>query len=525
MPLKSASIQSFFSSSPPKPATPSTTTTTLHSSSTIPPSSSPTPGDGFTAAEIAATLGPQAAPAVPWVPSEAYQHSAIAALREGQRCVEVKGRVASLWLLQREPKGPRAARGRLGFVVRDDTGWLTVRLWYAQHLPSITLGALVTVYTPHIGMAHESARGAPLAPVSAPLFASIFPERDRMCHIVVHEGEEDDGRFKAPLGMVEGKQLDCLMTLGTFINGGCEVLHARILVCVKSVGARKKVTTKDGSEVDKVEVHVFDNTAEGTLTLWAATTTSAAQWKPSHTVLLLTSPAYRIRGSRAYLSFKSESHTDVDPVMPDAEWLRGYAQRLTKKQHVNPPFPKNIFDPQELENAPLRMLFTLADIDDFARAAPRQKVTGYLSVIITELNILSLHRRNMLACTECCGIPLHANAPTAPCKQCDKPASLSLNPRILGPVVDETGSIATGKLILSTRAWEELLGRSAEQFLGESLDVLRYLEQRLLFGRVTMMVGWTGVEYEWGEKQKKGKGVESNDQGGEGRLCVFGVRG
>jgi hypothetical protein len=41
-------------------------------------------------------------------------------------------------------------------------------------------------------------------------------------------------------------------------------------------------------------------------------------------------------------------------------------------------------------------------------------------------------------------------------------------------------------LILSDAAWEQLLGRTAEQLVVTSVEVLRYLEQRLLFLRVTM---------------------------------------
>ena len=56
----------------------------------------------------------------------------------------------------------------------------------------------------------------------------------------------------------------------------------------------------------------------------------------------------------------------------------------------------------------------------------------------------------------------------------------------LGPVLDETGQIGSGKLVLSDRAWGELLGRTASQLVHTDLEVLRYLEQRLLFLRVTM---------------------------------------
>jgi hypothetical protein len=56
----------------------------------------------------------------------------------------------------------------------------------------------------------------------------------------------------------------------------------------------------------------------------------------------------------------------------------------------------------------------------------------------------------------------------------------------IGPVLDETGQVGNGRLILSDRAWEELLGRTALQLVHTDVGVLRYLEQRLLFLRVSM---------------------------------------
>lgn len=56
----------------------------------------------------------------------------------------------------------------------------------------------------------------------------------------------------------------------------------------------------------------------------------------------------------------------------------------------------------------------------------------------------------------------------------------------LGPVIDETGQIASGKLVLTDAAWEQLLGRSPAQLVSTNLETLRYLEQRLLLLRVTM---------------------------------------
>lgn len=59
----------------------------------------------------------------------------------------------------------------------------------------------------------------------------------------------------------------------------------------------------------------------------------------------------------------------------------------------------------------------------------------------------------------------------------------------LGNIVDETGSISTGKLIFSDAAWEQLLGRTAAQLVTAPLDVMKYLEQRLLFLRLTLGFG------------------------------------
>lgn len=53
-------------------------------------------------------------------------------------------------------------------------------------------------------------------------------------------------------------------------------------------------------------------------------------------------------------------------------------------------------------------------------------------------------------------------------------------------MLDETGQISSGKLVLSDRAWRELLGRTAGQLIDTDVNVLRYLEQRLLFLRVTL---------------------------------------
>lgn len=85
----------------------------------------------------------------------------------------------------------------------------------------------------------------------------------------------------------------------------------------------------------------------------------------------------------AKLSLNASTRVDVDPDMNDALWLRSLAQRLIKREHVNPPWPDGsesleslrvedhfadktalVFDTQAAETAPVRILYTLADIDE-----------------------------------------------------------------------------------------------------------------------------------------------------------------
>ena len=171
---------------------------------------------------------------------------------------------------------------------------------------------------------------------------------------MLHENSDEGTRFKTPLEYREGHDLPGLMTLKNFIDGGYDVADGRILVCVKSIGAKKKcmlvnsprqnltdqcaVTNKKGNTSELVNVGVFDDTAEATLTLWGSSATSAAPWKVSHTILLISNPGWRIE-RKTWISLTSNTFVDVDPCVPDADWVRKFAMRLKKREHVNPPFP------------------------------------------------------------------------------------------------------------------------------------------------------------------------------------------
>jgi len=274
---------------------------------------------------------------------------------------------------------------------------------------------------------------------------------------------------------------------------------------------------RNSTTSELITLGIFDDTCDGLLTLYSSMCDSASLFVPSETVLLISNPGWRI-DKMAKLTISGNSRVDIDPDMGDARRLRALAQRLTKKEHVNPPFPIADDVVEGFENAAVRALYTLADVDDVARSLSskrsKETIAGYLSVIITELNIVTPFKRNMLMSNECCGIPIFANSTQVICKQCEKLVELRINPRIvshslssstsvptithssssltnsrplqLGPLLDETGQISSGKLILSDAAWTQLLGRSPEQLVDTRLEVLRYLEQRLLFLRISM---------------------------------------
>ena len=84
---------------------------------------------------------------------------------------------------------------------------------------------------------------------------------------------------------------------------------------------------------------------------------------------------------------------------------------------------------------------------------------------------------------------------------------MRLNPKILGQLIDETGVVASGRLLFCDSAWRELLGRGPEDLLKLGDNEMKYLSDRLLFCRITVMFGWTGDETKAG-----------------GRICVMGVR-
>lgn len=166
-----------------------------------------------------------------------YMGSDLGALKPGPQKLMLMGRVVNFFDVVKPSKRHQAAQGYLKIMLADDTGVLTVRLWYANTGYKVRLGQLVTVWTIHISVSSEH---NPLAPNTAPLFTTIFPEGERHCQVMFHEHSDDGTQFKRPFDCKDLRALPGLMTLNSFTNGGYDIDEPKLLVCVRSIGARKR---------------------------------------------------------------------------------------------------------------------------------------------------------------------------------------------------------------------------------------------------------------------------------------------
>jgi hypothetical protein len=375
---------------------------------------------------------------------------------------------------------------------------------------------------------------------------SIFPERDTGCHLqAVDQSNNDRSICNTPLGYVSGCPPSGLMSLKTFVDErGDELPNAKILVRVKAVGRETScqshyfsltrsqhgrlklkvlpVTSTQGYPVATIKISIYDESTEATLSIYGPLIRSAREWAQRETTLLITSPGKR---PDRKLSINARTLVEIDPDIGESACLRRWIQR--EDCPINDHFPSDVFNVKSCVHAPLRLQFTLASLDSFIRASPWQVHAGYLSVVLTDLHLLSLWKRGQLFSMECCGTPVYANAISGRCEQCRTcDIRLRINPNLVGEITDETGAISClsppdepdagrspkavgcnkrqhSKILWTDEAWTKLLGRSPEQLAalcdegaGEkahhNAELVRYLEQRLLFMRVIFFVGWTG---------------------------------
>ncbi|KAG8526703.1 uncharacterized protein KY384_008132 [Bacidia gigantensis] len=173
-------------------------------------------------------------PSEKWQPRSQYTEKQIRDLKVGPGNVSVTGRVVNFYEQTSRGKSPLAAKGSLKIVVKDDSGAITVKLWYANKIYALKLGDLVTIWTHHISNPENSSPTIQ----HASLVTSMFPERDNTSYFQI-QGNVPGYSGKTPLGYRFGFPMPGLVTLKNFIDGAHEVTNMSILVCVRSIGVMK----------------------------------------------------------------------------------------------------------------------------------------------------------------------------------------------------------------------------------------------------------------------------------------------
>ncbi|KAL8905912.1 MAG: hypothetical protein Q9207_002349 [Kuettlingeria erythrocarpa] len=198
-------------------------------------------GDGSTSGE-ANEVGPPTLH--PWEPREQYKNIQISKLVPCLGRVCLLGRVVNLYEPPPPNNMPATAKGCFKLHIRDDSGTLMVRLWFAEVDYQLRLGQLVSVWTTQTTrISHvDFPEGNHSMAQAISSTTTIFPERDKNSCIMVEESLTEEKVFKEPIGYRSDEQLQGLVTLKHFVNGGHESPNVKLLVCVKSVGGRKRCT-------------------------------------------------------------------------------------------------------------------------------------------------------------------------------------------------------------------------------------------------------------------------------------------
>ncbi|KAI0201986.1 hypothetical protein F4808DRAFT_468929 [Astrocystis sublimbata] len=493
-----------------------------HSSSPPQPTE---PGDGFTSSEVKATINPLSRP---FQPSRTYDVCSIADLQTGPHRYEITGRLVN-FSASGHHATPTNADGYHFLVICDGTAAIAIKLYCNPSECQPLLGQRITVWATSISAGNQAEIGhIPYCSTAT----TIYPARNGATHIYFHvdeSGSVQDGSLRRPLeaNTDQYDYLPGLMTLKSFLASGHDLGEGKILVCVRSIGPRRTIQPKkrEGT-LAMIEVGIYDDTAHCVMKVWQDKITSAKSWFPNQTLLLISQPSSRSYTDRqgivhVEVGIGYSSVVDVDPDFPEATWLRAKLHEMARRDKIIVPFPANTWDLQRAMYGPGRTLYTLAEVEEQVRKQdPAADFTGKLSVVVLDMNLMSHWRQSTTYCTECCGIPIYANRPTATCKNCDSARNLSLNPRVLGSFLDESGMVVGSKLVWNDIAWSQFFfGDASEDLIMENgqenpveqswqgiatfdTNALRDLEAQLLYSRVTLTFRWSVAL---------------------GRLCILGV--
>lgn len=185
---------------------------------------------------------------------------------------------------------------------------------------------------------------------------------------------------------MQNQQLHGLITLGSYVKGGNDgVLGVKLLVCVKSIGTVKKFS-KDGDAVKRQlsNIILFDHTGEVDFTVWQEMVDSVKLWHAGETILLITNPGWVVNkyNGKGKIGVMKSTMIDVNPDFPDAQWLRNHVSSLRKKEAPCLSFPEGIWDLEDSKYGVNRILFTLAEIDDWYVTILPNHSCPYLTHII-----------------------------------------------------------------------------------------------------------------------------------------------
>lgn len=276
---------------------------------------------------------------------------------------------------------------------------------------TFVLGQLISVWATYVCEPPSNYESVPYVLTCTP----VNPQPGTQQFLRIEpESCETYSQYRTPLDCtVAGSQPKCfpgLVTLGSYLKTGHdEVRGLRVLVCVRSVGNRKQVRPlKRDAELELREVTVYDHTASCVLTLWESQVASAVSWQANDTILLISSPKWKpsppSRNAAAQadgsISIDYLTMLDVDPDFSDAHWLRKWAKERTKKEEVSTPFPADLWNVDVAMHGPVRALFTIAEVEDFARGEPVAIFTGKLSVVVLDVNLVDLWFKKTLCCVD-----------------------------------------------------------------------------------------------------------------------------
>jgi hypothetical protein len=238
-----------------------------------------------------------------------------------------------------------------------------VKLYFSSNPYPLKLGQLMTAWTVFIS---DATKAGPAVISGVVNYANLFPGRVTSDHIIIHTTDSADGICRVPLDYHRGQPLQGLMTLNSYLGSGHDcVVEAKLLVCVKSIGARKRIQMKSGRESDLSDLWLFDHTGEVKWTVWNEMIDTAKEWEPGKTILLITSPGYKVGYSgKGSIGIQHSTMIDVNLDYPDADWLKKYAAGLTKKESVAMEFPEGVWDVEAAEYGVNVILFTLAEVDE-----------------------------------------------------------------------------------------------------------------------------------------------------------------